>query len=218
MKRVYGFLILILSLTLSLSSCISTKQNITGNDSLIQDAIQGDESIVFGNVLWVEKGEQKKIGSGIFDFYVKPDLLRLEDKARILCDLGENGDFVWALKPGTYVINKMQYRDTWSGNYFFVPHVAFRIDEHGGTFYIGQLEVNFEPKRDLIGGMSGKAKFTINDKSPASYERFSQENDISKESIQKALMIHDTRLPTTYDTTSEFNVGIQLINAILSAM
>lgn len=218
MKRAYGVLFLLLPLTLLLTSCVSKKQNISGNASLIQSAIQGGESIVFGNVLWIEKGKQKKIGSGIFDFYIKPNLLKLEDKSRIICDVGENGDFVWTLEPGTYVINKMQYRDAWSGNYFFVPHVAFRIKEPGEIYYIGQLEVGFEPKRDLIGGLSGQAKFTINDKSPESYESFTQENNIHKEYIQKSLMIHDKRLPTTFDTTAEFNIGMQLINAILSTM
>ena len=218
MKPANKFLFLLLFFALALTSCVSTKQNVAGDTALINEAIQSNESIVFGNILWIEKGKQKEIGSGIFDFYVKPDLLRLEDKSRIICDVGKNGDFVWTLKPGTYVINKMQYRDTWSGNYFFVPHVAFRIKEDGETFYIGQLEVNFEPKRDLIGGMSGKAKFTVNDNSPESYERFSQDSNINKESIQKSLMIHDTRLPTTFDTTAEFNIGMQLINAILSAM
>lgn len=219
MKRAYGILIFLLSIALLLTSCISTKQNVSGNGTLIKDAIQGGESIVFGNILWVEKGKQKKIGSGIFDFYIKPDLLRLEDKARIMCDVGENGNFVWTLAPGTYVINKMQYRDTWSGNYFFVPHVAFRIKEKAETYYIGQLEVNFEPKRDLIGGLSGQAKFTVNDNSPEAYENFLAENSINnKEDIKNAIMIHDTRLPTTFDTTAEFNIGMQLINAILSAM
>ena len=218
MKRAYWFLISLLSISLILISCVATKQNVTGNTTLIQNVIKSDKAIVFGNILWIEKGKQKKIGSGIFDFYIKPDLLRLEDKERIICDVGENGDFVWALKPGTYVINKIQYRDTWSGNYFFVPHVAFRINEHGETFYIGQLEVNFEPKRDLIGGMSGKAKFTINDNSPDPYAKFAQENNFNEEKIQKALMIHDTRLPTTFDTTAEYNLGMQLINAVLSAM
>lgn len=218
MKRLFIRVSLLFLFTALLASCVSTAQNISGNEKLAAETISNNKSLVFGNILWLENGKQKKIGSGIFDFYIKPDLLRLEDKARIICDVGENGNFVWALEPGTYVINKMQYRDTWSGNYFFVPKSGFRIAKPGETYYIGQLEVNFEPKRDFIGGLSGIANFSINDQSPQAYEKFSQENKISPETIKKALMVHDTRLPSTFDTTAEFNIGMQLLNALLSAM
>jgi len=211
-------LLFIFTLTFVLSSCVSTAKNISNDEALAKKTIESNQSLVFGNILWIENGQQKTIGTSIFGFYIKPSLLRLEDKARILCDVGENGDFVWALEPGTYVINKMEYRDTWSGNYFFVPKVAFRVAETGATIYIGQLEVNFETKRDLIGGLSGQAKFSINDHSPQVYEKFSKENGLPKKSIEKALMVHDTRLPSTFDTTAEFNIGLQLINAILSAL
>ena len=206
------------TLTFFLASCASTTKNISSDEVLAQKAIESNQSLVFGNILWVENGQQKTISTSIFGFYIKPSLLRLEDKARILCDVGENGDFIWALEPGTYVINKMEYRDTWSGNYFFVPKVAFRISEAERTHYIGQLDVNFETKRDLIGGLSGQAEFSINDHSPTVYEKFSKENGIPKDDIGKALMVHDTRLPSTFDTTVEFNIGLQLINAILATM
>lgn len=218
MKRVCLHILCLLMLLFSLSACLSTVQNISGNDTAVQETLTNDKSLVFGNILWIEKGKQKKIGSGMFDFYIKPDLLRIEDKARIICDVGENGDFVWALEPGTYVINKMQYRDTWSGNYFFIPKSAFRIADPGKAYYVGQLEVHFEPKRDLIGGLSGKATFAVNDQSPEVYKKFLRENNLPLEDIQKTLMVHDPRLPNSFDTTAEFNIGVQLLNAILSAM
>lgn len=200
------------------ASCISTVENISDNQRLIKETITKEKSLVFGNILWLENGKQTKIGSSIFEFYVKPDLVKLEDKTRVVCDVGENGDFVWALEPGTYVINKMQYRDTWSGNYFFVPQSAFRITESGKVYYVGQLEVNFEPERDLIGGLSGKATLSVNDLSANTDEKFSQRYDIPQENIEKRLMVHDRRLPTTFDTTAEFNIGLQLLNAIFLAM
>lgn len=197
---------------------MSTAKNLSDVEGATQITFAEGKSIVYGQVIWIENGEQKKIGSGIFDFFIKPSLLRLEDKARILCDVGEYGDFSWALEPGTYVINKIQYRDTWSGNYFFVPQIGFRISEAQKVYYIGSLKADCETERDLIGGLFIKAKFTIEDHSEQATSDYSQKKSFSREEIETALMVQDNRLPRTFDTTAEYNIGLQILNAILQAM
>ena len=81
-------LLVILTTAFVLSSCLSTAKNISNDKALAQKAIESNQSLVFGNILWIENGQQKTIGTSIFGFYIKPSLLRLEDKARILCDVG----------------------------------------------------------------------------------------------------------------------------------
>ena len=45
-----------------------------------------------------------------------------------------------------------------------------------------------------------------------------KENNLPQVDIKKALMVHDTRLPTTFDPTAAFNAETQLLSAILLAM
>jgi len=84
MKRVYVKLFLLFLFSSFFASCISTVENISDNQQLVKETITKEKSLVFGNILWLENGKQKKIGSSIFDFYVKPDLVKLEDKTRVV--------------------------------------------------------------------------------------------------------------------------------------
>ena len=82
---------------------------------------------------------------------VTPHLIKIEDKTRIIGQVSDGGQFVWSLKPGKYFIYKMHYRDSWSGNYFVIPKVAFEVPKKGNSYYIGTLKCEFEPKRDFLG-------------------------------------------------------------------
>lgn len=198
-----------------LSACASRQVNLINEDISPESIFSEKKSLVYGEITWIENGEQKKIGSNFFDFYIKPNIIRLEDKSRILCDIGENGVFMWALGPGTYVIDRIEYRDTWSGNYFFIPKVAFRITEAEQAYYIGTLKGQVDIKRDFIGGLSGKAQFTIVDQCEDNCVSFSTKTNIPLGEIQKSLMIQSEKLPTSFTSTPEFNLGLQIINSIL---
>ena len=211
-------LLVLLGLTFTLCACVSTSQNLSGKQASIATSLAEGNSVVFGKIHWIENGKEKKIGKGLFDFYIKPSLLRLEDKTRTLAEVGENGQFVWALAPGTYVINRLEYRDNWSGNYFFVPQVGFRVHDPQKTYYIGQLDAEFTSERDLIGGLSGNARFKVVDHSAVAYPIYADKAGTDSSSLEKSLMVHEKNLPRTFDTTAEFNLGMQLLNAILSGM
>jgi hypothetical protein len=217
MKKNYCNLSLLLLIAL-LSACVSRQANLVEKNIPSESIFSQGKSLVFGEVHWIENGERKKIGSSIFDFYIKPSIVRLEDKSRILCDVGEDGAFSWALDPGTYVIDRIEYRDTWSGNYFFVPKVAFRITDAKQAYYIGTLKSEVKTKRDFIGGLSGTGKFTILDQGEANCIFFSTKNQIPLDEIQKSLMIQSDKLPTSFTSTQEFHLGLQIINAILMGL
>ena len=171
--------------------------------------------IFFGQIEWLEGGKEKKIGKGLLAMSVAPHLMKMEDKTRIIGDVSDGGQFVWSLAAGKYFIHKMAYRDPWSGNYFVVPKVAFNVPKDGGTYYLGTLRCKFEPKRDLIGGLSGSVKFTIQDESDSSFSNFQDRFNIASEAIEKSLMIHDLRLPLSVETTEGFNLATSIINPIL---
>ncbi len=196
------------------AGCVTTEKNIRQTGEWEQARLTQDASIVFGGIQWIENGKEKKIGSGMFEFGVKPGLLRLEDKSRHFGEVDEGGDFVWTLQKGTYVMFRINYRDPWSGNYFFVPKVAFKVPDNGGIYYVGTVKVEFESKRDFIGGLSGSAKIQVLDEANESYPFMVKKLRVSDEAIEKSLMVHEKRLPGTIDTTPEFQMAIQLLNAL----
>lgn len=203
----------LLAIPFVLGGCVTTEKTIETEAEIRQ--VEGNQSVVFGRIEWREDGEKKKIGTGVFTMSLEPQLLRLEDKTRITGEVNEGGRFVWSLEPGTYLVNKIAYRDPWSGNYFVTPKVAFAVPESGKTYYVGVLECDFEPKRDFIGGLSGSVTCKTLDQSDQDYEYLATKFAISGEDVEKSVMIHDTRLPGTVDTTAEFNLAMSIINAVL---
>jgi hypothetical protein len=139
----------------------------------------------------------------------------MEDGSRILGEIDEAGGFVWALEPGIYVINRINYRDPWSGNYFVVPKVAFRVPGPGRVYYVGTLTADFEPKRDLIGGLSGKLQVRIEDEFEGDYSPLAAELGLARGEIEQSLIVHASDLPQTIDSTAEFQLAMQVLNAAL---
>jgi len=206
--------LIILFLVNAISSCVAPTQNIKERGGWKQAISSGNTSIVFGRIQWLEHGNEKKIGRGVFDFSVTPNLLRMDDRTRTYGEVDENGEFVWPLEPGIYVINKIAYRDPWSGNYFIVPQVAFRVPDKGKIYYIGTLKADFASKRDFIGGLSGHVKVMIEDQDKGDYAAVAKKLDIMPKHIEKSLMVHEQGLPRTIDTTVEFNAALRILNAI----
>ncbi|RMH39663.1 MAG: hypothetical protein D6694_10945 [Gammaproteobacteria bacterium] len=207
--------IVILGLCTALISCVAPAQDIKGPSDLDQVLSSGKKSAVFGRIQWLENGKEKRIEKGLFNFSVSPNLLRMDDRSKIHGEVDENGYFVWSLEPGIYVIYRINYHDPWSGNYFIVPKVAFSVPEKGRIYYIGTLKMDFAPKRDLIGGLSGRVKVRIEDQGQKDNAAIVQKIGAVTHDIEKSLMVHKASLPTTIDTTDEFNLAMRILNAIL---
>lgn len=202
----------LITLSLFLVGCPTTVSDIKTSQQLTE--VEKNRSLVFGQIEWFENGERKKLKKGLFSMYVLPHLIKMEDKTRLMGEIDDGGHFVWSLEKGTYMIHKMMYRDPWSGNYFVVPKVAFNVPENNETYYIGTLLCEYEPERDLIGGLSGIVKFRIKDDLDDDYSDFKKRFKKSNLDTQKSLMIHDQRLPESIETTAEFNIAVSIINAL----
>ena len=200
-------------ISLALIGCATTVTNIETTDKLNQ--IEKGSSIVFGQIKWLENGENKDIGEKFLAMSVTPHLMEMENQKRIIGKVNDGGQFVWSLAPGKYFIYKMEYRDPWSGSYFIVPKVAFDVPRSGKVYYIGTLRCEFKPKRDLIGGLYGGVKFSILDEDGINFSNFQERFGITSKEIEKSLMIHDLRLPRTIETTKEYTLAVSIINAIL---
>jgi len=201
-------------LAIVVTACGTQTQDIKAHRDWKQALSSGTTSVVFGRIQWLEHGEPRQIGTGLFDFSVSPNLLRIEDKWKTHAEADRNGTFVWALEPGIYVINRINYRDPWSGNYFMVPKVAFRVPDKGQIYYVGTLSADFASKRDLIGGLSGQVTVAIKDQLQEDEQAISKPLGALPKNVQKSLMVHDEDLPGTLDTTKEFNMAVRVLNAI----
>ncbi len=206
-------------LVLFLSGCVPTAEPNIKSASELSKIAEKDSLIVFGKIEWIENGEKKIFKEdGLMGTWIKPNLMNMEDETKIQCDIGEKGEFVWSLPPGKYLMHKIHYRDSWSGSYFIVPKVAFNVPKKGQVYYLGTLKSESQTKRDLIGGLSGRTKFTVQDNYNQDVRSFKKKFGTSSKKIKKSLMIHDQRLPLTPETTAGYNTAMNLLNVIFMGM
>ena len=147
-----------------------------------------DRATVFGRLRWIENGEERRIEQSMFGWSVTPRLRRLGDGAVMNTEIDPGGHFVWSLPAGAYRIDRINYRDPWSGNYFVSPGVTFRAPENGRTYYVGTLRVEARTERGFLGTMGGAARFTVENRlaEEQAYLRGKLGTDIA--SVETALM------------------------------
>jgi hypothetical protein len=185
----------------------------------LNGSLRQDTSLVFGRIQWVEDGEEKVIGSGLVTFSVAPQLLRVEDRKRILGEIDEKGRFIWALEKGTYVINKLDYRDPWTGNYVLVPKIGFRVPENGKAYPLGTLRAECNNKRNFLGSLAGaKVKFSVTNSTEADIADFMKKFPGTNCENGPPLFVHDNRLPQTFDTSADFALAMQILQAIITGI
>ncbi len=214
MWRLLRHLIFYFLLPLLLGGCHTAPNLATVKD--LNESLRHDSSLVFGRIQWVEDGEEKVIGSGLVTFSVAPQLLRIEDRKRILGEIDENGRFTWALEKGTYVINRLNYRDPWTGNYVLVPKIGFHVPENGKVYALGTLRAECNHKRNFLGSLAGaKAKFSVDNSTDADSADFRKRFAGANCEVVPSLFVHDNRLPQTFDTSADFALAMQILQAIL---
>jgi len=202
MNEVLQKLILILAaITLFLAGCgptakYKTVKYIRNTEELTQAGVPGEDSIVFGRIKWIEAGKEKKV-------VAIPYLLKLENEAKITCQVSKEGDFVWSLEKGTYFMNVIEYR-SWTGMQLFNPKVVFYVPESGKVYYIGTLRAEFEPKREplyYLGLIQGEIRFSILNEVERDWAEFQNKFSIASTEFEKILMVQDPMLPDTIGTT-----------------
>jgi hypothetical protein len=212
-RRLHWFVTICLSS--AATTCVASAPNILESGDLQKALSSETVSVVAGQIRWFEHGAEKEIGKGLLSFSISPMLLRMEDRSRTLAEVDQDGSFMWALDPGIYVINRINYRDPWSGNYFVVPKVAFHVPDRGKIYYIGTMRADFAAERDIIGGLSGDVAVVIEDEARGSYDDVAPRFGVEPGDVEASLMVHVEGLPRTIDTTQEFQIAVQILNAVL---
>ncbi len=122
--------------------------------------------------------------------------------------------FRWPLKKGIYLIDRINIRDPWSGNYFIVPKVAFAVPANGKAYYVGTLRANAASERTLIGSLSGKAHFSVENRIEEEKAYIQSKFNASPGQIDQSLMVFDEKLPQSIDNTQEYNDAMRILNAL----
>ncbi len=191
-----------------------TAGNIDSAEEYVQSRSAGDDTLVFGRLRWIENGSERTVQNDIFGWSVSPRLKRLEDRRVFNTEIDAGGAFLWDLAPGTYIIDRINYRDPMTGNYLLVPKVAFVVPRTESAVYVGTLRADVVTSRDLL-GVSGAARFSVENRLDADRRHAEAQIGAGLSPTMQSLMVQDDRLPDSIDTTPEFNMAVTLLGGLL---
>jgi len=210
LKKVVS-LLTIVSIIWIIYGCALTDNNITGEDDWDKASKSTETSVVFGRLLWIEDGVEKKHPSSWKSHKspMKTTLFHTEKRSHAPATMDVKGNFAWSLKPGLYIISTIIYPDPEWGAVYFVPKVGFLVPKKGEIYDIGVLKAHF--KRNTFGELSTKAEFSITDQGTDRYTTIAQNLGKTVNDIEKSYMVYDENMPTTYSTTNEVNTAIEIL-------
>lgn len=176
---------------------------------------RADRSIVGGRFRWIENGEERQIDQSMFGWSISPRIKRLEDQQIMNAEIDAGGHFLWSLPSGTYMVDRINYRDPMTGNYFVAPKFAFKVPANGNNYYVGTMRIDSDTSRDFLGTLDGTVRYSVEDSygQELAYVRSKLGTDLGK--VEKSLMIHDPRLPASIDTTAEAQIALTLLGGLL---
>ena len=210
-------MLLFLCMSIALSACVFPTPNVREPADWKQAISSGRQSVVFGRIQWMEHGQEKTI-NGITSPVV-PNLLRMEDKSNRYGQVDDHGEFVWALEPGTYFIDKITYVRPLAGTHFIYPRAAFRVPDSGRTYYIGTLKVDFARFADRVGLVPDQVSVDVADQGEPAYAHALEKLKLHSADVEKSLLVQDRRLPDSVDANAEsFMRAMTVLNLLFSGV
>lgn len=198
---------------IALSGC-ETADHIDTTAEMATATTSSDTSIVFGRVRWIENGQERQMDQSMMGWSIQPRLRRLEDGTMIHGKVDPGGRFRWSLPPGTYVMDRINYRDPMTGQYFIVPQVGFSVPRGGAIFYAGTLRAQADVERGFF-GVDGATQFSVQDEFSAELHAFKAEVGSIPGTVEESLMVQDDTLPVSLDSTAESQLALTILGALL---
>lgn len=183
-------------------------------DALASAQQEPDRSTVIGRLQWIENGKEREIEQSMLGWSISPRLKRLEDRRIMHATIDPGGHFLWSLPAGTYMIDRLNYRDPWTGNYFVAPKFAFKVPRAGRSYYVGTLRIDAASRRGFLGALDGEVNYSVLDNyaKEMAYLRRNLGTDTGR--VEKSLMVWDDRLPQSVDTTTQAQLALTLLGAL----
>ena len=92
-----------------LAGCASTAKHIGSGETLEKAASVTTDTIVFGKFRLVRNGEEIRLGEGIFANSATLQLQKSGSDGKIVGEVGRDGEFAWALEPGSYRMSSIGF-------------------------------------------------------------------------------------------------------------
>lgn len=92
-----------------LAGCASTAKNIGSGETLDEAVSAATDTVVFGKFRLVRNGQEIRLGEGIFANSATLELQKSGSDGRIVGEVGRDGEFAWALEPGSYSMSSIGF-------------------------------------------------------------------------------------------------------------
>ena len=92
-----------------LAGCASTARNIESGETLQKASSAVTDTVVFGKFRLVRNGQEVRLGEGIFANSATLHLHKSGSNREIVGEVGRNGEFAWALAPGSYRMSSIGF-------------------------------------------------------------------------------------------------------------
>jgi len=153
-----------------LSGCATTAANIDSAAELARESghESGRESgnpaatVVFGRFELLRNGHDVAFGDGIFASSATLNLAAAGDAQPIVGKIGRDGEFAWALEPGTYRVTSIGFR--YQGRKIQPPTgFTFTVAQGYRASYVGTITLEASFDRGLLGTRAQVDRYTVSD-------------------------------------------------------
>ncbi|WP_405232014.1 hypothetical protein [Lentisalinibacter salinarum] len=145
-----------------LSGCATTAGNIDSAAELAGETGEPAATVVFGRFELMRNGHQVAFGDGIFASSATLNLAEAGSPQPIVGRIGRDGEFAWALEPGTHRVTSIGFR--YQGQKIRPPTgFTFTVPEGYRASYVGTITLEATFDRGLLGTRVHVDRYTISD-------------------------------------------------------
>jgi len=145
-----------------LSGCATTAGNIESAAELAGGAGEPAVTVVFGRFELLRNGHEVAFGDGIFASSATLNLAEAGSVRPIVGQIGRDGEFAWALEPGTYRVTSIGFR--YQGQKIQPPTgFTFTVPEGYRASYVGTITLEASFDRGLLGTRAQVERYSISD-------------------------------------------------------
>lgn len=150
----------------ALSGCATTAGNIDSAAELAREARDPAATVVFGRFELLRNGHEVAFGDGIFASSATLNLAEAGSAQPIVGRIGRDGEFAWALEPGTYRVTSIGFR--YQGQKIRPPTgFTFTVPDGYRASYVGTITLEASFDRGLLGTRVQVDRYTISDECAA---------------------------------------------------
>jgi hypothetical protein len=128
-----------------MSGCANTAKTIDSGAELAGATSAAADTVVFGKFRLVRNGHEAKLGTSLFANTATLHLYERNGNEQFVGKVGQDGEFAWVLKPGTYRVSGIGFYNR-GEKVEPVTDFTFDVPENERAIYVGTvtLETSFD--------------------------------------------------------------------------